>query len=135
MVEVAIKVFQLTNVPQIKVTHIGVLRPITISVMMAIVGFVLMFPVIWSMFNSMRIVVLVHMLWVVLTLIPVRIVVAKVMITLWLNIVVLSVLFAREMTMIVEMWHMVLQVPIALLEVSLWVVLETMDKLFRVRRV
>ena len=94
-----------------------------------------MFPVIWSMFNSMRIVVLVHMLWVVLTLIPVRIVVAKVMITLWLNIVVLSVFFAREMTMIVEMWHMVLQVPIALLEVSLWVVLETMDKLFHVRRV
>ena len=121
--------------PQIKVTHIRVLRPITISVMMAIVGFVLMFPVIWSMFNSMRIVVLVHMLWVVLTLIPVRIVVAKVMITLWLNIVVLSVFFAREMTMIVEMWHMVLQVPIALLEVSLWVVLETMDKLFHVRRV
>lgn len=133
MVVVVIKL-ALTEVLHLKVARLGVLRPITISVMMAIMGFVFMSPVIRAMLNSMRIMVLVHMLWVVLTLIIVRVVVTKVMITLRLNVVVLSVLLSSKMTFISEMRHMVLQVPVSLLEVSIWVVLETMDKLSHVWR-
>jgi hypothetical protein len=43
--------------------------------------------------------------------------------TLRLNIVVLSMLLANKVTLIVEMGHVVAQVPVAFAEVGIWVVL------------
>ena len=40
-----------------------------------------------------------------------------------LNIVILAMLFTNEVTLIVEMGHVVAQVPIALAKVCIWVVL------------
>ena len=54
------------------------------------------------------------------------------MVALWLDIVVFTVVFTSEVALIVEVWHVVLQLPVALLEVSIWVMLISMDQLSHV---
>lgn len=123
----------IAGVLQLEVTLVGVLRSIVILVSVSDVGVLVMSPVIWAVLNSMRVMVLIDVLWVVFAIVTVRVVVAKVVVALRLDIVVLTMLFTSEMTFITEMRHMVLQVPVSLLEVSIWVVLESVDELSHVR--
>jgi len=58
--------------------------------------------------------------------------VAEVVVALWLNVMVLTVLLAGEMSLISQVRHVVLQVPVPLLEVSIRVVLVAMHKLSHV---
>lgn len=51
------------------------------------------------------------------------------MVSLWLNVMVLTMLFAGEMSLVIKMRYMVLQLPIALLKVSIRVVFVAMYKL------
>ena len=51
------------------------------------------------------------------------------MVTLRLDVMVLTMLFASEMSIVIKMRYMVLQLPIALLKVSIRVVLVAMYKL------
>ena len=117
------------EVLQLKVTIIRVLWPVDVLVMVSDVGTSFMSPVIWTVLNSMSIVMLVHVLRVMLTIVTIRVVVAEVMVTLWFNVMVFTVFFTSEMALVAQMRHMVLQVPVSLLEVSIWVMFESMDKL------
>lgn len=117
---------------KLKVTFIRVLRSVRVNVVMPEVGLPIRMPVIRAVFDSMGVVVLIYMLWVMLSIVKVRVIVAKVMVTFWFDIMVLAVLFPSEMSFIVKMRYMVLQLPIALLEVSIRVVLVAMHKLSHV---
>ena len=108
---------------------------VTVSVVMFPVSLVLLLPIIWHVLNSVVIVVLVTVLRVVLHFVIVRVVVTHVMVSLWLDVVVLSVLLSSEVSFVAEMRDMVLQFPVALREVSLWMVLVAVDKLAHVRGV
>ena len=110
-------------------TVVGVLRHVSVLVMVGPVGHSVVFPVIRVVLNAMSVVVLVNMLRVVLTIVHVGVVVTHVVGALWLNIVVSAVLFACEVTLIMEVRHMILQVPVALREVSIGMVLVAGHKL------
>lgn len=97
-----------------------------IFIMVSPVGLMLVMPVIWTMFNAMSIVVLVNMLRMVLTVVDIRVIVAKMLITLRLNIVVLTVLFACEVSFVTKMRDMILQIPVALFKVSIGVMFKAM---------
>ena len=111
----------------IEVTPVDVVRSVQVSIVVHIVGFPVGMPVIGTVLDSMGVVMLIHMLWVVLTIVTVRVVVAEVMVALWLDVMILSMLFASEMSLVVKMRNMVLQLPIALLEMSIWVMFVAMD--------
>jgi len=83
-------------------------------------------PVIWTMLDSMNVVMLVNMLGVMLTLIFIREVVTQVMGALRLNIVIFTMLFACKMTLVTNVWLMVTEVPVTLLEMGSRVMLFTM---------
>ena len=117
----------------LEVALVDVIRSVHVCIMVYIVGRSGRMPVIGAMLDSMGVVMLVDMLWVVLTIVKVRVVVAEVMVTLWLDVMVLSMLFSSEMSMVVKMRDMVLQIPIALLEMSIWVVFVAVDELLHVR--
>ena len=123
----------ISHMRNVEATLVSVLRSVHVCVVVHVVGHSVSAPVIGTVFNSMGVVMLVHMLWVMLTIVSVRVVVAEVMVTLWLNVMVLSMLFSCEMSLIVKMRNMVLQLPIALLEMSIWVMFIAMDELFHVR--
>ena len=116
----------------VEATLVSVLRSVQVCVVVHVVGHSVSVPVVGSVFDSMGVVVLVNMLWVMLTIVKVRVVVAEVMVTLWLDVMVLSMLFSSEMSLIVKMRNMVLQLPIALLEMSIWVMFVAMNELFHV---
>ena len=117
----------------LEVALVDVIRSVHVCIMVYIVGRSGRMPVIGAMLDSMGVVMLVDMLWVVLTIVKVRVVVAEVMVTLWLDVMVLSMLFSSEMSLVVKMRNMVLKLPIALLEMSIWVMFVAMDELFHVR--
>ena len=103
---------------QFKVTLVTVFRHVTISVMVLVVCMMFVSPVVGAVLNAMMIVMIVNMLRVVLTIIIVRVIVAEVVVSLWLDVVILTKLFACKVSMIVKVRDMILQVPVALLEVS-----------------
>ena len=72
-----------------------------VSIVMTPNSIVLLFPIIRAMLNSMNIVMLINMLWVVLTIIIIGVVVTHVMGSLRLNVMVLSVLFSREVSFVI----------------------------------
>ena len=72
-----------------------------ISIVVTPYSIVLLFPIIRAMLNSMNIVMLISMLWVVLTIIIIGVVVTHVMGSLRLYVVVLSVLFSREVSFVI----------------------------------
>ena len=120
------------NMRKLEVTPVRVLGPVRVHVVVPVVGFPFMMPIIGSVLDSVGVVMLIHMLGVMLTIVKVRVIVAKVMVTFWFDVMVLTVLFSSEMSLVVKMRYMVLQLPITLLEVSIWVVFVTMDKLSHV---
>lgn len=120
---------------EFKVTLVRVLRSVRVLVMVPVVGLAINVPVVRSMLDSMCVVVLIDMLWMVFTIVKVRVIVTKVMISLWLHIVVLTMVLSREVTLIVEMRYMVFELPVALLEVCIGVMLVAVDELSHVRHV
>ena len=123
----------ISHMRNVEATLVSVFRSVHICVFVHVVGHSVSVPVIGTVFDSMGVVMLIHMLWVMLTIVTVRVVVAEVMVTLWLDVMVLSMFFSSEMSLIVKMRNMVLQLPIALLEMSIWVMFVAMDELFHVR--
>ena len=121
------------HVLKLKVALIRMLRSVVVLVVVLVMSLVLVSPVIWTVLDAMGVMVLIDVLGVMLTVITVRVVVAKVVITLRLNIVVFTMLLTSEMTLVTNMRHVVLQVPVSLLEVSIGVVLVSVDKLSHVR--
>lgn len=129
MVEVGIvKRMEITT--KLKVSLITVFGCVTVGVVMLVVCMMFVSPVVGTMLDSVMIVVVVSMLGMMLAVISVRVVVAHVTISLRLNIMVLAMLFSSEVTMIVKMRLMILQVPVALLEVSIGVMLVATGQLF-----
>lgn len=97
-----------------------------IFIMVSPVGLVLVMPIIWAMLDTMSIMVLIYMLRMVLTVVNVRVIVAKMLITLRFNIVVLTVLLACEVSFVTKMRNMILQIPVALFKVCIWVMFKAM---------
>ena len=113
---------------KLKVTVIGVLGDVMVLVMVHIVSPGVMLPVVGEVLNTVTVVVLVHMLRVVFTLILLRVVVAHMVSALRFDVVVFTMLFASKVTLITEMRLMVLQIPVALAEVSMVVLLDTVSQ-------
>ena len=118
----------------LEVTHVRVLWPVDVnlSIMVSEIGFMLVSPVIRTVLNSVAIVMLINMLRVVFTIVTIRVVVTKVMVTLWLNVMILTVLLAGKMSLVFKMRYMVLQVPVSLFKMSIWVMFKPMYKLSHV---
>ena len=120
---------------EFEVTLVRVLRSVRVLVMVPVVGLTIDVPVVRTMLDSMCVVVLIDMLWMVFTIVKVRVIVTKVMVSLWLHIVVLTMVLSREVTLVVEMRYMVFELPVALLEVGIGVMLVAVDELSHVRHV
>jgi len=56
---------------EIEIAAIGVLRTVLVHIMVLIVSLAIDKPVIWTMLDTMSVMVLIHVLWVVLTIITV----------------------------------------------------------------
>ncbi len=110
---------------ELEVTSIGVLGNVTVRVMVHIVSHGVMLPVVGEVLNTVTVVVLVHMLGVVITLILLRVVVAHVVCALRFDVMVLTMLLASKVTLITKVRLMVLQIPVALAEMSVGVLLDT----------
>ena len=121
------------HVFKLKVALIRMLRSVVVLVVVLVISLMLVSPVIWTVLDAMGVMVLVDVLGVMLTVITVRVVVAKVVIALGLNIVVFTVLLTSEMTLVTNVRHVVLQVPVSLLKVSVRVVFVSVDELSHVR--
>lgn len=93
--------------------------------MVSVVGLMVLNPVVWHVLHTVAIKVLIEMLGEALGLVTMRVVVFSVMSALWLDIMVLAVLLAAEVALVVEVRHVILQIPVALLKVSFRVVLLT----------
>ena len=120
---------------EVEIALVRVLRSVRVLVMVPVVSLTIGVPVVRTMLNSMRVVVLINMLWMVLTIVTVRVIVTKVMVSLWLHIVVFAVVLSREVTLVVEVRYMVLELPVALLEMGIRVMLVAVDELSHVRLV
>ena len=120
---------------EFKVTLVRMLGPVRVLVMVPVVGLTIDMPVVRTMLDTMCVVVLIDMLWMVFTIVKVRVIVTKVMVSLWLHIVVLTMVLSREVTLVVEMRYMVFELPVALLEVGIGVMLVAVDELSHVRLV
>lgn len=116
-------------VVKLEVASVRVLWDVLVLIVADKVGLGVVLPVVWALLDAVHVVVLVNMLGVVFTVIDVGVVVAQVLVTLRLHVVVLTVLFSAEVTLVLEVRDVVLQVPVALLEVGIWVVFEPADKL------
>lgn len=119
----------ITVVVALEVAPVGVLSDVAVGVVANEVGWCVVPPVVWAQLEAVDVVVLVDVLREVLPLVVVVVVVAKVLVALWLHIVVLTVLLASEVSLVAKVRQVVLQVPVALLEVSVGVVLESVHKL------
>ena len=104
------------------ITHVGVTGSVAIGIGVPD-SVVIAAPVIGTDLDAVHIVVLIHMLWVVLPVVLVRVVVAHVVGQSRLNIVVRTVFLASEVALIVEVRLVVAQVPVALNEVRSGMVL------------
>ena len=97
------------------------------------VSLVLMSPVIWLEFDAVRVMMLIEVLRAVLPVILQRVVVAEMMVTFRLDIVVLTVFLSSEVSVIVKMRNMILQIPVTLLKMSIGMTKRTMGQLFHVK--
>ena len=97
------------------------------------VSLVLMSPVVWLEFDAMRVMMLIEVLRAVLPVILQRVVVAEMMVTLRLDIVVLTVFLSSEVSVVVKMRNMILQIPVTLLKMSIGMTKRTMGQLFHVK--
>ncbi len=113
---------------KLEVTLIGVLGNVMVLVMVHIVSSGVMLPVVGEVLDTMTVVVLVHMLGVVVTLILLRVVVAHVVRALGFDVMIFTMLLASKVTLITEVRLMVLQIPVALAEMSVGVLLDTMGQ-------
>ena len=104
------------------ITHVRVTRSVTIGIGMPD-RVVVAHPVVRVGLNTIDTVMLIDVLRVVLAIISVRVVVSHMMSALRLNIVVLTVLLAKEVALVVKVRHVIAQVPVALREVRRRVVL------------
>ena len=97
------------------------------------VSLVLMSPVVWLEFDAVRVMMLIEVLRAVLPVILQRVVVAEMMVTLGLDIVVLTVFLSSEVSVVVKMRNMILQIPVTLLKMSIGMTKRTMGQLFHVK--
>ena len=97
------------------------------------VSLVLMSPVVWLEFDAVRVMMLIEVLRAVLPVILQRVVVAEMMVTFRLDIVVLTVFLSSEVSVIVKMRNMILQIPVTLLKMSIGMTKRTMGQLFHVK--
>ena len=110
-----------------KVSAIGVFRHGQVLIM-HVVSVCVVHPIVGSVLDAMRVVVLINMLRMVLAIVTVGVIMAKVMVSLRLNIVVLTVLLSGEVTLVAKMRLVILQVPVTLLEVGIRVMLITVHQ-------
>ena len=115
---------------EFKVALIRMLWDVAVFVMVHIVGSRVVLPVIWVMFNAVSIVVFINMLGMVLPLVSIRVVVAHSVGAFRLNVVILTVLLACEVTFVAEMRLVIFQVPVTLVEMCVGVALDAMDQGF-----
>lgn len=113
---------------KVEVAFVGVIGSVLVLVLMGIVHSTVVLPVIWVVFDAVDIVVLVDMLGVVFALILDAIVVTHMVSLLRLHIVVLTMLLASEVTLVLKVGLMIVQVPVSLVEVSLGVVFLTLSQ-------
>jgi hypothetical protein len=109
------------------ITHVGVTGCGTIRIGMPD-SVVVADPVVGVGLNAVDTVMLINVLRVVLAIISVRVVVSHVVGALRLNVVVLAVLLAEEVTLVIKVGHVVAQIPVALGKVSRRVVLLSMHQ-------
>ena len=81
----------------------------------------------------MHVVVLINMLRMMLAIVAIGVIVTHVMSSLWLNIVIFTMLLSREVAIVVKMRFVILQVPVALLKVGIRVMLITVHQLLHKR--
>ena len=74
--------------------------------------------------------VLINVLRMMLTIVKIRVVVSHVMSSLRLNVVILTVLFRREVAVVVKMRLVIFQVPVALFKVGIRVMLIAVHQSF-----
>ena len=129
IVDVVIVVMIMVLVMKGEVSIIGVVGDVVVDFRTPN-GMMVTLPVIRAMLNAMNVVVSINMLRVVLTRIFIGIVVAHMMSSLRLNIVVLTMFFSSEVTFVIKMRLMVLDVPVSLFEVSERMMLLTMHQNF-----
>ena len=107
-----------------EVAFVGVFRHWQVSLMLPVRMCVLN-PIVWSVLDSMHVVVFINMLRMMLTIITIRVVVSHVMSSLWLNVVIFTVFLSREVAIVVKMRLVVLQVPVTLLKMGIRVMFIT----------
>ena len=115
---------------EFEVALIRVLRDVMVFVMVHIVGSRVVLPVIWVMFNAMRVVVLINMLGMVFPLISIGVVMTHSVSALRFNVVIFTVLFACEVTFVTKMRLVIFQVPVTLVEMRIGMALDAMDQSF-----
>ena len=115
-----------------EVTFVGVLRHGQVSFMFP-VRMCVLHPIVRSVLDAMHVVVLVNMLRVVLAIVAIGVIVTHMMSSLRFNIVIFAMLFSREVAIVVKMRFVILQVPVALLEVGIRVMLITVHQLLHKR--
>ena len=115
-----------------KVAFVRVLRHRQVRFMLPVRVCVL-HPIVWSVLDAMHVVVLINVLRMMLTIVKIRVVVSHVMSSLGLNVVILTVLFRREVAVVVKMRLVIFQVPVALFKVGIRVMLITVHQLLHKR--
>lgn len=112
---------------QLEIASIRVIGSVLVLIVVSVVRASVVFPVIWVVLDAVGIVMFVDMLRVMLALILVAVVVTHVVSPLRLNIVVLTMLLASEVTLILKVGLMIVHVPVSLVEVSIGVVFLTIS--------
>ena len=107
-----------------EVTFVGVLRHRQVGFMFP-VRMCVLHPIVRSVFDAVHVVVLINMLRMVLTIVAIGVIVSHMMSSLRFDVVIFAVFLSREVAIIVKMRLMILQVPVALLEVGIRVMLIT----------
>ena len=115
---------------ELEVTLIRVLRDVKVFVMVHIVGSSVVLPVIWAMFNAVRVMVLINMLGMMLPLVSIGVVMAHSVRALRFNVMIFTVLFACEMTFVTEVRLVIFQVPVTLFKMCVRVALDALDQSF-----
>lgn len=87
----------------------------------------IMNPVVWMVLNTVGVVVLVDVLWVVGALVGIAVVETVVAINASVDVVVLTVSLTKEVTLVAEVWLVTLESPVTLIEMGTFVRVLTMD--------
>ena len=110
---------------ELEVSTIRVLRNVHVCIMVYPMRPRVMLPIVWHMLYSVVIVMVINMLGIMFTLISIAVIVSHVVVTLWFHIMVLTVLLSCEVALFTDVGYMVLQVPVALAEMSIRMMLIT----------